>query len=586
MSHTISSLPLLVMLTLGLVLSAGLWTSIFAKASETEASSEIPASAEASSEASDSAETPDTENVGTADVSATAGEVSTIPAPSACGALQVIGTQLSDENGNAVQLKGVSTLGLAWYPEYINYDCFAQLKNEWNVSLIRLAMYTAESGGYCTDGDQENLKTLIRNGVEYATELDMYVIIDWHILSDGNPNTYLEEAKAFFEEMSAEFADHNNILYEICNEPNGNVTWADIKAYAAEILPIIRANDSDAVILVGTPNWSQYVDQAAADPITGYDNLMYTLHYYAATHTDYLRSTLVAAMDARLPIFVSEYGISDASGNGTLDIGQANTWMELLDDRQISCAMWSFSNRDESSAIIKSTCTKTSGFTTDDLTDSGKWLYEMLTGGADSGSVSADGSDNTAEGSIDSDSASTDGTGTTAEDTATDSSDSADAADNVAANAAAGNGTSADTTGSAAADAADGSNTTAATSDNAAMDSSGNGGSSDGSSAESVVSSPDSLSCTAAIVNQWESDGVSFYQYSVTLENTSDAELIGWVVDLTFAGSITLSDSWNGEYALDGTTLTITPKDYNETIAAGGTLSDIGFIVSGTGTLE
>ncbi|MCC8047024.1 MAG: cellulase family glycosylhydrolase [Clostridiales bacterium] len=548
MSHTISSLPLLVMLTLGLVLSAGLWTSIFAKASET----------------------PDTESGGTAEASAAADEISTIPAPSACGALQVIGTQLSDENGNAVQLKGVSTLGLAWYPEYINYDCFAQLKNEWNVSLIRLAMYTAESGGYCTDGDQENLKTLIRNGVEYATELDMYVIIDWHILSDGNPNTYLEEAKAFFEEMSAEFADHNNILYEICNEPNGNVTWADIKAYAAEILPIIRANDPDAVILVGTPNWSQYVDQAAADPITGYDNLMYTLHYYAATHTDYLRSTLVAAMDAGLPIFVSEYGISDASGNGTLDIGQANQWMELLDDRQISCAMWSFSNRDESSAIIKSTCTKTSGFTTDDLTDSGKWLYEKLIGNADENASS----DNTASDSTDSGS---DSTGSIDSD-----SSSADSAGSTAANAAGGSDVSADTTGSAA----DGSNTTAATSENAAVDASGNGGSSDSSSAGSVVSAPDSLACTAAVVNQWESDGVPFYQYSVTLENTSDAELIGWIIELTFTGSITLSDSWNGEYALDGTTLTITPKDYNQTIAAGGTLSDIGFIVSGAGTLK
>ncbi|MCD7957020.1 MAG: cellulase family glycosylhydrolase [Lachnospiraceae bacterium] len=534
MSQTISSLPLLVILTLGLALSAGLCTPIFAKASEEKA-------------------------------------VSAIPAPSTCGALQVIGTQLSDENGNAVQLKGVSTLGLAWYPEYINYDCFAQLKNEWNVSLIRLAMYTAESGGYCTDGDQEYLKTLIQNGVEYATDLDMYVIIDWHILSDGNPNTYIEEAKAFFEEMSSEFADHNNILYEICNEPNGNVTWTDIKTYAAEILPIIRANDPDAVILVGTPNWSQYVDQAAADPITGYDNLMYTLHYYAATHTDYLRSTLVAAMDAGLPIFVSEYGISDASGNGTLDIDQANTWMTLLDERQISCAMWSFSNRDESSAIIKSTCTKTSGFTTDDLTDSGKWLYEMLTGGTDGGEGS-DGTsaDSTESGSTETGSTSADTADNAAADTATNDSASADSTDNTAADAADSNA-SAGTTGS---EAADNNNTSDSTTDNASAN------------AGSVVCTPDGLTCTADIVNQWESNGVPFYQYTVTPENTSGADITGWSVTLTFSGNFTLSDSWNGEYAVDGSTLTITPKDYNQTITAGGTLSDIGFIVSGAGTLK
>ncbi|MCD7746637.1 MAG: glycoside hydrolase family 5 protein [Lachnospiraceae bacterium] len=297
-------------------------------------------------------------------------------APSICGALQVIGTQLSDKNGNAVLLNGISTLGLCWYPEYINKDCFSQFKKEWNLNLIRLAMYTAEPGGYCTDGDPEALKTLIKNGVSYATDLDMYVIIDWHILSDGNPNTYIEEAKAFFEEMSSEFAGNNNVLYEICNEPNGNTTWADIKSYAAEILPVIRRNDPDAVILVGTPNWSQYVDQAAADPITGYDNLMYTLHFYAATHKEPLRETLVSAVEAGLPVFVSEYGICDASGNGMLDYDQANQWMELLDRCQISRAMWNLSNRDESSAILKSSCTKISDFTEEDLNDSGKWLYE------------------------------------------------------------------------------------------------------------------------------------------------------------------------------------------------------------------
>jgi len=307
-------------------------------------------------------------------------KITFLPVPSTCGALQVIGTQLSDSEGNPVQLKGISTLGVVWYPEYINQECFAQFKNEWNMNIIRLAMYTAESGGYCTDGDQEYLKSLVKNGVKYATELDMYVIIDWHILSDGNPNTCIEEAKAFFEEMSSTYADHVNVLYEICNEPNGGTTWADIKAYAAEIIPIIRANDPDAVILVGTPNWSQYVDQAAADPITGYENLMYTLHFYAATHTDSLRSTLTSAVNAGLPIFVSEYGICDASGNGVLDIEQANQWISLLNSCQISYVMWNLSNRDESSAILKSSCTKNSNFTADDLNGSGLWLYEMLTG--------------------------------------------------------------------------------------------------------------------------------------------------------------------------------------------------------------
>ena len=142
----------------------------------------------------------------------------------------------------------------------------------------------------------------------------MYAIIDWHILSDGNPQTHQSEAKTFFSEMSKEFAKNTNVLYEICNEPNGNTSWSQIKSYAQEVIPAIRKNDPDAVILVGTPNWSQYVDQAAADPIRGYDNIMYTLHFYADTHRDSLQSTMVSALSKGLPIFVSEYGICDASG--------------------------------------------------------------------------------------------------------------------------------------------------------------------------------------------------------------------------------------------------------------------------------
>ncbi len=306
-------------------------------------------------------------------------ETPSLAAPSVSGALHVEGTQLTDSNGNAVQLRGISTHGLSWFPEYVNEACFRQLRDEWNVNVIRLAMYTAEGGGYCTDGDKEQLKTLVKNGVEYATENDMYVIIDWHILSDSNPNTYIEEAESFFAEMSKEYADYNNVLYEICNEPNGGTGWGEIKSYAEKIISVIRSNDEDGIILIGTPNWSQYVDQAAADPITDADNIMYTLHFYAATHKDGLRNTMTAALDGGLPIFVSEYGICDASGSGVIDEEQAKQWVNLMNDYNVSYVAWNLSNKNETSAILSSSCSKTSDFTESDLSDSGKWLYHLLT---------------------------------------------------------------------------------------------------------------------------------------------------------------------------------------------------------------
>ena len=297
-------------------------------------------------------------------------------APSVTGALHVEGARLTGSSGEPVQLRGISTHGVAWFPDYINDACFAQLHDEWKANVIRLAMYTAEYGGYCTGGDKEYLKGLIRDGVKYAENHDMYVIIDWHILSDSDPNIYLEEAKDFFGEMSAEYADADNILYEICNEPNGSTGWNEIKAYAREVIPVICANDEDAVIIVGTPNWSQFVDQAAADPITEYDNIMYTLHFYAATHKDWIRDKLKKANQSGLPILVTEFSICDASGNGALDRKEAGKWMKLLKKYKIGRIAWNISNKNETSALIKSSCQKTGNIKKGDLSKSGKWIMK------------------------------------------------------------------------------------------------------------------------------------------------------------------------------------------------------------------
>lgn len=295
-------------------------------------------------------------------------------------ALHIEGNKLKDSNGNNVQLRGVSTHGIAWFPQYINQEFFFELKDEWNVNVIRLAMYTAEYNGYCSGGDKENLKNLIRNGVEYAKNANMYVIIDWHILQDGNPNQNKEEAKAFFEEMSKEYATYDNVLYEICNEPNGEVTWSDIKAYANELIPVIRKNDNDAIIIVGTPTWSQDIDKVLENPITEYDNIIYSLHFYAATHTEWLRERAKNVIDKGLPIFVTEFGTCDASGNGNIDINQSNEWIKLLDENNISYVAWNLSNKNESSAIFNSNCNKVSGFELEDLSENGRWIYEMLSG--------------------------------------------------------------------------------------------------------------------------------------------------------------------------------------------------------------
>ncbi len=438
----------------------------------------------------------------------------TTPIPTVTGIreLHVEGAKLCDENGNQVQLRGISTHGLAWFPQFVNEASVRELKETWEIDVFRLAMYTAEYGGYCTGGDKDALKKLVKEGVEYATANDLYVIIDWHILSDNNPNTYKEDSKAFFDEMSKLYKDYPNVIFEICNEPNGGTSWNDVKSYAEEVIKVIRDNGADNIIIVGTPNWSQYVDQAAADPITSYDNIMYALHFYAATHKDDLRKKMVNAYNAGLPIFVSEYSICDASGNGGIDYGQADAWVEEMDKYGISYVAWSLCNKNETSALIKSSCNKTSGFTWEDLSDTGKWLFEVLTGESGfTGSAPAN-----PEGSPD----------TPSEPSETPQTGGTDV----------------------------------------------------------VVSG--AVEVTLELKDSWESEGNYCYNYNVTVKNPSDKKIDNWEAEIVFNENIVLNQGWSGTYAVNGNVLKISPVNYNATIGAGQSVSDIGFIIQGSASLQ
>lgn len=293
------------------------------------------------------------------------------------GRLSVKDTRLVNSQGKAVVLKGVSTHGINWFPQYVNKAAFKTLRDNWGVNCIRLAMYTEEYNGYCSGGNQAELRKLINNGVKYATELGMYVIIDWHILSDGNPVKNKKQAMSFFKYMAKKYKNQNNIFYEICNEPNGGTSWNRIKSYASPVIKTIRKYDKKNIILVGTPTWSQDVDVAADSPIKGYSNIMYTFHFYAATHGDSYRQKVQTAIQKGLPVFVSEFGISESSGNGRIDKNEANKWIQFLKKNKISYVCWNLCNKNESCSLLKSSCSRTGNFKKSDLSQAGLWYKSV-----------------------------------------------------------------------------------------------------------------------------------------------------------------------------------------------------------------
>lgn len=283
------------------------------------------------------------------------------------GALKVVGTQLCNENGEAVVLRGMSTHGLQWFGNYTDKNTSASLAAA-GANVLRLAMYTSE-GGYLSQS--ENVKKTLYEGIESASAADMYVIIDWHILSDGDPMTNIDAAAAFFDEVSSKYGDAKNIIYEICNEPNGGVSWeGNVKPYAERIIPIIRKNAPGSVILVGSPTWSQDFDKAADNPLN-FENIMYTCHFYAGTHGQWLRDRITYALGKGAPIFVSEWGTSAADGSGSVFLEESQKWLEFLNSKNISWVNWSMCDKAETSAALSAGA----GTDLSKLSESGKFVF-------------------------------------------------------------------------------------------------------------------------------------------------------------------------------------------------------------------
>ena len=290
------------------------------------------------------------------------------------GKLHVEGTDLVDKDNNPVQLIGLSTHGLHWYGEYVNEVSLAACKEAFNVNLFRFSLYTSENGYCeCSEKKKEELYNRVLEGVRIATKLDMYAIVDWHMLgeendNDKNPLYYKEQAKEFFDRITKDLADYDNVFYEIMNEPCGKTTWADCKTYAEEIIPIIRANKPDAIVLVGNPKWSSDLVSPKNNPLS-FTNIMYTFHFYAADIKDTTKVTKAYA--AGLPIFVTEHGGMDADGDGALDRDSTAKWYQVLDARNISYVAWNISHSKGSSAILKAKTANLDDFSNTNLKEWG-----------------------------------------------------------------------------------------------------------------------------------------------------------------------------------------------------------------------
>lgn len=300
------------------------------------------------------------------------------------GRLRVQGKNIVDKNGKIFQIRGVSTHGInltSVFHRYINADSLAFMRDQWGVNAIRIARYTPNNDATWVKGI-DDWDALIEEKIQMVIDAGLYVVIDWHVLKPGNPNECKNQALAYFQRMATKFKDYDHVIYEICNEPNGaDVTWNDVvKPYAEEVIDAIRAIDQEAIIAVGSSTWSQDLDQVATNRIKGDKNLVYTLHFYATTHKEHLRNKLKAAIDAELPVLISEFGACRADGDGDIDNDEATKWMNLLNQYRIGYMIWQLSNKAEGSSLIRNDVTKYSDWDNNELTAHGQWFVRTLRG--------------------------------------------------------------------------------------------------------------------------------------------------------------------------------------------------------------
>lgn len=291
------------------------------------------------------------------------------------GRLKVKGNKLCNDNGTAVQLKGMSTHGISWYPKYTNAGAFSTIK-EYGANVVRLSIY---SETYMNANDPEEYLNYLYNGIENALSINMYVIVDWHVLKEENPNVTVEYATEFFEKISDHYGNHPHILYEICNEPNGETTWNDICEYSDTIIPVIRANAKDSIIIVGTPNYCQDVEEAVKEPLN-YDNIMYSFHIYFDVSEKPLdmgtTEYCLKKINSGIPIFITEWGLKYDSEK--IYSEETDYFIKELEKNKISWCNWSLSNKEESYSFIKNSCPKLSGWTDEDLTPGGNLIKKYL----------------------------------------------------------------------------------------------------------------------------------------------------------------------------------------------------------------
>jgi len=293
-------------------------------------------------------------------------------------------SQIVDVNGVPTQLKGVSSQWLNWEsrPFAESKGALKFMRDKWKLSVFRASMGVDASGGYLSNpaSAKHQVETVIHN----AIDLGVYVLVDWHTEKAAGQTA---QSVAFFTELATKYGAYPNVIWETYNEPT-QYQWPAIKAYHQAVVDAIRSVDPDNLIVLGTPNWSQRVDVAAADPVVG-TNLLYTLHFYSCSHGQSFRDLGDKALAAGAALFVTEFGATFADGgyapnHDYVCEDEANLWFAWMAKYNLSGVSWKLDVCGDTSCLLNNKAAIDGPWTDDKLSTDvgGALLTGALQGGA------------------------------------------------------------------------------------------------------------------------------------------------------------------------------------------------------------
>lgn len=277
------------------------------------------------------------------------------------GRIQVEKNQFVTANGEAIVFRGLDASDLYKLKKdgHWNKAYFQEIKN-WGANLVRLPVHPMH---WRDLGKDAYLKALDQ-GVQWAREIGLYVIIDWHsignlrseLFQDPMYETTRKETFEFWQTIASRYKDDTTVaFFELFNEPTthrgqlGTCTWAQWRELMEELIVIIRAHEAKAIPLVAGFNWAYDLTDVATNPINA-EGIAYVSHPYPMKREKPWQAQWTkdwGFVSEKYPLFLTEIGFCGEGERGAhIPVISDESYGEAIttycDERKISYSIWVF----------------------------------------------------------------------------------------------------------------------------------------------------------------------------------------------------------------------------------------------------